>query len=322
MMRSTPRKRSVARFRRYTVPLLVAGVIAGAGTATAAAQPGSPGAAPDKVITLPGASAAEGITAGAGSTYYAGDLFRGDIFRGDIRRGTAKLFIDAPEGRIAIGMAADVRRDLLFVAGGFTGQAYVYDTRTRATVATVQLGDTSTSFINDVALTAGGAWFTDSLQARLYFVPVSKHGVPGTVRTLDVSGPAGELSGDFNLNGIQAAHGGKTLIVAHSTNGRVYTVNPRTGASALIEGIETPSPDGLVLEGRQLWVVQSANQISRFTLSADLSRATLKKVITSPAFATPTTAALFGHRLAVVNSHFDTGVPPTSPTYEVVVTNS
>jgi sugar lactone lactonase YvrE len=302
------------------VPLLAAGLLLGTGTA-ASASPADARDRPDKVITLPGASSAEGIAAGSGSTFYAGDLFRGDIYRGDIRRGTAKLFIDAPEGRIAIGMSADQRRDLLFVAGGATGEAYVYSTRTGATVATVQLAAGST-FINDVALVPGGVWFTDSVQAKLYFVPVSKQGTLGQVRPLDVTGPAGELSGDFNLNGIRATPDGKTLIVAHSTNGRVYTVNAATGVSAAIDGVDVPSPDGLVLEGRRLWVVQNGNQISRFQLSGDLRQGTLKKVITSPAFATTTTAALFGHQLAAVNSHFDTGVPPTSPTYEVVVVHS
>jgi hypothetical protein len=77
---------------------------------------------PAEVIVLPGATSAEGIAAGRGTTFYAGDLFAGDIFRGSIRRGTAQLFIDAPDGRMAVGMAADLRHDLLFVAGGFTGQ--------------------------------------------------------------------------------------------------------------------------------------------------------------------------------------------------------
>jgi hypothetical protein len=36
-------------------------------------------------------------------------------------------------------------------------------------------------------------------------------------------------------------------------------------------------------------------------------------------FAVPLTAARFGDRLAVVNSHLDTGFPPTNPTYEMVV---
>jgi hypothetical protein len=51
------------------------------------------------VIVLPGATSAEGIAAGNGSTFYAGDLFAGDIFRGDIRTGSAMRFIDAPQGR-------------------------------------------------------------------------------------------------------------------------------------------------------------------------------------------------------------------------------
>lgn len=321
-MRTTRRNRSVAGIlRRTAAPLLAAGLIVTAGTAaTATAQTGYPG--PDKVITLPGAGAAEGVAAGAGSTFYAGDLFRGDIFRGDVRRGTAKLFIDAPEGRAAVGMSVDVGRGLLFVAGGATGQGYFYRTSTGATVATYQFGEVGSTFINDVAVTPGGAWFTDSVQAKLYFVPVSKHGTPGQARTLALTGPAADLSGAFNLNGIRAARAGKTLIVAHSTTGRVYTVNARTGESALIAGVEVPAGDGLELKGHELWVVQNSNQVSRFRLSADFTSGTLEKVITSPAFATTTTAALFGPRLAVVNSHFDTGIPPTSPTYEVVIVHS
>ena len=58
--------------------------------------------------------------------------------------------------------------------------------------------------VNDVALTKDGAWFTDSVQAKLYFVPVSAAGVPGPFRTLALSGPAADTSGEFNLNGIQA----------------------------------------------------------------------------------------------------------------------
>ena len=126
-----------------------------------------------------GATSAEGIAAGRGATFYAGDLFAGDIFRGNIRRGTAELFIDAPAGRMAVGMAADLRHDLLFVAGGFTGQGYVYDLGTGATVASYQFATPPATVINDVAVTRRGAWFTDSVQGQLYFVPVSRAGVPG-----------------------------------------------------------------------------------------------------------------------------------------------
>ena len=63
------------------------------------------------VITLPGATGAEGIAAGEGDTFFAGDLLNGNIFRGDIDKGKAKLFITAPEGRAAVGMKVDRDND-------------------------------------------------------------------------------------------------------------------------------------------------------------------------------------------------------------------
>lgn len=274
-------------------------------------------AAPADVIVLPGATSAEGIANGGGTTFYAGDLFAGDIFRGDVQRGTAELFIDAPAGRMAVGMAADLAHDLLFVAGGFTGQAYVYDTLTGATVATYQFP--AGAMINDVALTKDGAWFTDSFQPRLYFVPVSAAGVLGSFLTLQLTGPAAEISGQFNLNGIQATPNGKTLIVAHSTNGELYTVDPVSGASATIAGVSVPGVDGIVLLGKRLWAVQNTDQVTRVQLSAHLTSGVIEEVITSDLFQTPATAARFGSRLAVVNAKFDTGFPPTAEEWEVVL---
>ena len=280
----------------------------------------SAAARPADVIVLPGAGSAEGIASGRGATFYAGDLFRGDIFRGDLQRGTAEVFIDAPEGRMALGMAADLARGLLFVAGGFTGQGYVYDTRTGATVATYQLTAPGTSLVNDVTVTEAGAWFTDSFQARLYFVPVSRTGVPGPFSTLTLSGPAADVSGDFNLNGIQATPNGETLIVAHSANGRLYTVDPASGASATIDGVSVSNVDGIVLQGRRIWAVQNFdNQVSRIQLSSNLASGVVEEVITSDLFQVPATAALFGSRLAVVNAKFDTGFPPTADRYEVIL---
>jgi sugar lactone lactonase YvrE len=276
-------------------------------------------ARPAEVIVLPGATSAEGIAAGRGATFYAGDLFAGDIFRGNVRRGTAELFIDAPAGRMAVGMAADLAHGLLFVAGGFTGQGYVYDLGTGATVASYQFGDPETSIINDVTVTKSGAWFTDSFQARLYFVPVSRAGVPGPSRTLALSGPAADTSGEFNLNGIQATANGRTLIVAHSTNGQLYTVDPRTGSSAAIAGVSVPQVDGIVLQGRRLWAVQNTNQVTRIRLDGHLASGVVEEVITSTLFQVPATAARFGSRLAVVNAKFDTGIPPTADQYEIIL---
>jgi hypothetical protein len=229
---------------RAALPLLLLPTVLGP---AAPAQAGKPFVGS---IVLPGATSAEGVAAGAGNTFFAGDLFAGDIFRGDVRAGTASLFIDAPAGRQALGMKVDVAHHLLFVAGGFTGQAYVYDTRTGATVATYQMGTPGSSIINDVALTPQGAWFTDSAQAHLLFVPVSGNGQLGAFVTLPVTGPAADTGDAFNLNGIAATPSGHTLIVAHSGNAELYTVDPQTGASALIAGVSVPNVDGIVLRGR------------------------------------------------------------------------
>lgn len=278
-----------------------------------------PAGAASAVIVLPGASSAEGIATGNGNTFYAGDLFSGDIYRGDLRTGTASVFIDAPDGRMAAGMEFDARTGLLFVAGLVTGQGYVYDTRTGATVAVYQFADPSDNpFINDVAVTRTGAWFTDSAHARLFFVPLDGR-VPGDFSTLALTGPAAELSGQFNLNGIEATADGSTLIVSHTENGSLYTIDPATGASALIANVSLPNVDGIVLQGHRLWAVQNFdNQIAQVTLSPDLSSGTVNGTITNSAFEVPTAADLHGNELAVVNAKFDTGFPPTATQFEVV----
>lgn len=267
----------------------------------------------DPVIELAGAAGAEGIAAGKGTTFYAGDRRLGDIYRGEIGDDEAELFIDAPAGRQAIGMKFDPRSDLLFVAGGSTGMAYVYDTTTGELVEEYTLAP---GFINDVALTPEGAYFTNSAAGFLYFIPV-KHGEPGAVVPIGLSGPASDTSSGFNLNGIASVQGGNTLIVAHSGNGELYTVDPDSGESALIEGVSVPNVDGILVQGHQVWAVQNQiNQISRIRLSGDLSSGTVVDVIENVLFVTPTTAALFGNTLAVVNAKF---AVPTATEFEVVL---
>jgi len=305
---------AVKAIRRAAVALLAAvAVLVPAPLSTAAGTDPGHGRS---VITLPGATGAEGIAAGEGSTFFAGDRLNGNIYRGDIRDGTARKFITAPAGRAAIGMKVDRRHDLLFVAGGSTGQAYLYDLKSRKTEAMYQLAAPGTSFINDVTLTSRGAWFTNSQAGELYFVPVGSDGEPGTARTLKLKGPAGTVDQGFNLNGIAAAGDGDTLIVAHTARGVLYTVNARTGASAEIGGVSVPNVDGILLKDGTLWAVQNLdNQVSRIRLDSSLDSGELRHVITSPNFDIPTTAALFDDTLAVVNSKFTN---PGATSFEVV----
>jgi len=300
---------------------VLAGVLA-ALVATALLAPQATAREGDRAIVLPQATGTEGVARLNGQTFFAGDLLTGDIFRGNVNKGTAAKFIDAPDGRFAAGMKADHADRLLFVAGGPTGAGYIYNTRTGAPVSSYQFQTPPTpTFINDVALSKEGVWFTDSSQALLYFVPVVD-GVPSsTFRTLALSGPAADLSGTFNNNGIQAVKGGAMLIVAHSGNGVLNLVDAATGASATIAGVSVPNVDGILMKGsHELIAVQNFdNLLSVWQLRSDFLSGTAKKLISSPLFETPTTVARFGSRLVVANAKFDTGFPPTATQFEVNV---
>lgn len=268
---------------------------------------------PDSV-PLPVDFVPEGIAVGAGSTFYAGSLKSGDIYRGSLRTGAGAIFIDAPPGTVSVGLKADRAHGLLFVAGGPTGTAYVYDLNSGASVATYQFVSGAPTLLNDVIVTSDGAYFTDSFAPAIYKIPIGPGGTLGPGETIAVTGPAAAINPSFpNLNGIEATADGSTLIVGHSALGALFTVDPATGASApiAVDGLIPQTQDGLLLVGKDLWVVENfANTIVRVTLSPDLASGTITSTITSPLFRVPTTVARHGNLLALVNGRFDLGLPP------------
>jgi sugar lactone lactonase YvrE len=266
-------------------------------------------------IPLPVDFQPEGITVGTGSTFYVGSLWDGDIYRGSLRSGEGQVFIDV-SGRQALGMKVDEGRHLLFVAGGFTGHAYVYSTRTGATVADLTLGTPGASLVNDVALTRDAAYFTETFAPVIYKVPINADGTIGPPEPITVTGPAGvSVPGTFGLNGIVASPDGSKLLVNHSDLGILATIDADTGESRQVDitgGALVPgTPDGLVLAGHTAWVVENfANSVAEVRLSPDFSTGQLVQTITDSAFRVPTTAAIHGSRLALVNGRVDLGFPP------------
>lgn len=275
------------------------------------------------VIALPAGFSPEGVADGAGNQVFVGSLRDGDIWRGDLRTGKGGILVDAPGGRIAVGLKVDQPRQRIFVAGGPVGKLFVYDSRTGADLGALTLTDQADTFINDVALTRGGAWLTDSRQPVLYFVPFGRGGSLGPVQTLELTGPAADTTGAFNLNGIAVSRDGSVLVVAHSGRSELITVDPRTGTSTTIDlgGATVPNADGILLDGRRLWVVQNfSNQVSQVRLAPDYRSGKIVSVLTSPALRIPTTIARQGGRLVVVNARFDLGIPgPADADYELVV---
>src|SRR5829696_4229694 len=80
-----------------------------------------------KIIELPNAFQPEGISIRAGTDeVFVGSIPTGAIWKGNLRSGEGDILVEGREGRAAIGTKVD-REKRLFVAGGPTGKAFVYD---------------------------------------------------------------------------------------------------------------------------------------------------------------------------------------------------
>jgi hypothetical protein len=278
----------------------------------------------DATIDLPAGFTGEGVAVGFGNTFYAGSRADGQIARGDLRRKTSDVWVSEPVVTPAIGLDADLRHGLLWVSGGDSGQAAAYRLWSGRPKPVLTL-TTEPAFINDVVSTRRGAYFTNSLAPELYHVPASWWGGLGEPETLPLSGPAADFVDGFNLNGIDATRDGKTLIVVNSAKGELYTVDARTGGSELIDlgGGSVPTGDGILLEGRTLYVLQNGasgevpNQIAVIRLRHDLSAGRIVDTLTSRKFETATTLAKKGDLFVAVNAQF--AGAPIDPEAEVVL---
>jgi sugar lactone lactonase YvrE len=286
-------------------------VLAAAATFAATAVAGTSEDFP-KRINLPNGFQPEGIANERG-TFYVGSIPTGAVYRGSLRTGRGAILVEAREGRSAIGLK--VSRGLLFVAGGETGRAFVYNAESGEPVATYRLS-TGGSFINDVVVTEDAAWFTDSFKPVLYRLPLRDNGRPGPrsgLQTVTLSGDYVHQDG-FNVNGIDATPDGQTLVIVQSSTGTLFTVTPAGVATKIDLGSESvPNGDGILLDGRQLYVVQNQlNVVAKISLAQDLASGRVVRRIRDRTLDVPTTAADLGNRLYVVNARF--GTPPTPNT--------
>jgi sugar lactone lactonase YvrE len=263
-----------------------------------------------QTFPVPAGSQPEGIASGPGTTLYVGSRANGSVYRADARTGQGSVVVPGQPGRAAFGLKRSGNR--LFVAGGPTGFAYVYNARTGGNVDAVDFDGT---FINDVTVTRRAAYFTDSNKPLIYVYPRGRNA--GEPFPLSITGDFVYGPG-FNANGIAAARGGKTLILVQSSTGKLFTANARTGVTRLINAPLVPNGDGILLRGRTLYVVQNRdNKVAQLRLSKNLRRGRLVREITDPDFDTPTTIAAVRRRLYAVNARFTAPPAPDTP-YSVV----
>jgi hypothetical protein len=276
-----------------------------------------------KIINLPNAWLPEGVAIGSGPLIYAGSRANGAVYAADLRTGEGAIVVPPQSGRIAVGLKIDPRSNVLFVAGGPGGAGYAYDAASGADLGSYRfVSDGGPTFVNDVVITRDAAYFTDSQRPVLYKVALGPGGslpASDSFSIIPLSGDYQQVPG-FNVNGIAASANGKALVLVHSTLGLLYKVDPNTGVAATIDlaGASVSAGDGILLEGKTLYVVRNRlNQIAVIKLAPDLLSGEVTAAIGDPSFDVPTTVAAFGNGLYAVNARFGTPNTPET-TYTIV----
>ncbi|MEA2025838.1 MAG: superoxide dismutase, partial [Chloroflexota bacterium] len=193
--------------------------------------------------------------------------------------------------------------DEIWAAGGRTGKvrAYSMDGDGPTTWTT----EDGFGFYNDIAATEDGVYLTDSFVPQLEVMPPPVTGRANFWRDVPLSGDLEYVDGAFNVNGIVSASAG--LVVVQSTPGALFRVDPETGETFRIDigDVQLAGGDGLELDGSILYVVRnSANVVTVLELDETLTTASLVAELRHDDFDTPTTAALIGDDLWVVNARF------------------
>ncbi len=246
--------------------------------------------------------------------FYVSATGDGTLFVGNVN-GPDELAVFSGAGldgrTTAVGTKVDADGNL-WVAGGATGQIFVYDTADGSLVASFTAPDAG--FINDMAITDDAVYFTDSWNPILWRVTDLAQGEAEP--WLDFTGSAINYVDGLNLNGIVATEDGSTLIVVHSDEGELYRIDVATQAVSRIDTGTIPLTfgDGMVLIDNTIYVLRNAWwELVEIQLSEDYSVGTGGAVTYSELFIYPTTLAFTGNTFLVVNSQFNNDGLPELP---------
>src|SRR5690606_36474958 len=231
-------------------------------------------------------------------TIFVSGAGSGGIYRVDLATGEASEFLPAgtrPQFT-TIGMDVD-DEGRLWVAGGGSGEVLVFDVETGEQLAAFTTPDAPAMFLNDVVVTASGAYVTDSNRPTLWHVPADAVAAGGgeAEAWLDFTGTVFEYGEGFNANGIVANADGSVLLVVSGGSGALYRVDVATQEVTQVDtgGVAFEGGDGLVLDGNTLFVVQNgADRVAVLELSDDLTSGSLTGYLEDERLSNAATAAL------------------------------
>lgn len=228
--------------------------------------------------------------AGKGSgTVMARDVVPGDPFPG------------------VLGMTVD-RGGRLWIAGGRSGRMVVLDAKSGKELKRFDTSAEPGGLINDVVVAGSAAYFTDTFRSVLWRVAVKGSEIGEVEPWLRFEKTPLEYGEGPNINGIAATPDGRHLIVVQMNKGLLFRIDVASKQIAPIDiaGEALNTADGLVLDGRTLYVVRQGEQeIVTIQLSDDLSKGKVVSRFKDAALLWPATAEKVGDELLVVNTQFN-----------------
>ncbi len=268
----------------------------------------APAAALPREYLLPGASVfPEGIALRPGTDqFFVSSTSDGTIFRGTLGQARTKVFLEPGKHGQVFANGLEATRNRLVVAGSVTGLILVYDLPRGRLVRSFSTG--SGGLINDVTVTPGGdVYATDSMRGLIFRIGARAiaHRRSGVKRIRPFLNVGPTPIGSF-ANGLVPAGRRYLLVVGLSTGvlGRIDLKTKRVRAVDL-HGASLPAGDGLARTGRTLYAVNAATRVTQLRLTSNWLGGRVQRQITSSRFQFPTTLAIAGSRLLVVNSQFD-----------------
>ena len=240
------------------------------------------------------------------NTFFVGSASDGTIFRGDLETGEVTTLVEgSQEGPFrTLGLKLD-KQNRLWVAGGTSGQIFIYDAETGEQISTVGTPEAESTILNDLVVTStGDVYVTDSSRPVLFKVSADAETAEPW---LDFTGTAFEYVEGINANGIEVTPDDQYLLVVQMDTGQLYRIDIASKEVSEVDlGGETlTGGDGLVLDGQTLYaVLQPNNEVAVVELSEDFSSGTVTSRFGDPSFRLPATAAKVDDRLLIVNTQF------------------
>ncbi|ACO47478.1 superoxide dismutase family protein [Deinococcus deserti] len=242
---------------------------------------------------------------------YTGSAQDGTIYAVNTDTGAVSKFSEggAVGRQSALGMKVDAQ-GRLWVAGGAQGTVSVLSPD-GMTLKVLETPKSPVAFVNDLTITPDGTvYVTDSTRPVIYQIDRMMN----LKAWLDLSTTPIKYGPGINLNGITATPDGRYLLTVQLNTGDLWRIDLRTRDVRKIMGGLTHG-DGLLLEGRTLYVVRNGMQvISKVSLSADYISGTLVAEEPLMGLRFPTTLARVGNNLVVPQSQLDKlqdGTPET-----------